>query len=198
MNNLSTQAEKHSDSINVIITLANRTVPRTTVGTDSFPLKTPITNICSTLSNISSVPYQKFPGNTVSDIPKAVPSHRALSRWTVRQELTTPASAFQVKRVLFPRSRARRPSTFMASTADHWIFSVGLVAPAPFRYHALQARNAQLLLWYLPHRRQAHRRRFCTQSLSPAMNPLQVATAITTPASQPHPLSSTGAHHRCY
>jgi len=80
MENIATQVEKHTNSITAVIILANGTVPRITVGTDSalsflsaISLKIPIKNICSILSNTSSVLYQNFPGYTVPDILKAAP-----------------------------------------------------------------------------------------------------------------------------
>ena len=80
MENIATQVEKHTDSITAVIILANGTVPRITVGTDSalsflsaISLKIPSKNICSILSNTSSILYQNFPGNTVPDILKTAP-----------------------------------------------------------------------------------------------------------------------------
>ena len=80
MENIATQLQKHTESITTVIILANGTVPRITVGTDSalsflsaISLKIPIKNICSILSNISSVLYQNFTGNTAPDILKSGP-----------------------------------------------------------------------------------------------------------------------------
>ena len=80
MKNITTQVEKYTESIKAVIILANGTVPRITAGTDyalsflsAISLKVPVKSICSVLSNISSLLYQNFPGNTVPDILKGAP-----------------------------------------------------------------------------------------------------------------------------
>jgi len=80
MKNIATQVEKYTDSLNAVIILANGTVPRITVGTDyalsflsAISLRIPVKNVCSILTNLSSVLFQNFPGDAVPDILKTAP-----------------------------------------------------------------------------------------------------------------------------
>jgi hypothetical protein len=80
MKSITNQVEEYVDSITAIIFLANGTVPRITVGTadalsllSAISLKIPVKNICSILTNLSSVLYQNFPGSSIPDILKSAP-----------------------------------------------------------------------------------------------------------------------------
>jgi hypothetical protein len=73
------QIKKHVDSVNAILVLANGTVPRVTVGTD-YALSTLAaifpnlpSNIAFIFTNVSSLLYLNFSGDTIPDILKDAP-----------------------------------------------------------------------------------------------------------------------------
>lgn len=80
MKRIATQVEKHINSINAVIVLANGTVPRVTVGTDvtftflsAVSFKIPAKNISCILTNVSSALFQNFPVDALLVILKDAP-----------------------------------------------------------------------------------------------------------------------------